>query len=103
MEWGEILKKIEDLRQLKDDWDGEGAIAPTVPVMGSVADCMSMLKNAGVPSPDQVSAACDGSVIISWNFGEIYFEMEISWPGRAEVMVKKDVSGQPVVYFNAEW
>ena len=86
-----LTLKLEQIRSLRDNWDGEGAMAPGEGIVESTIALLSSLQNKnkyGLPPPTRIVASQAASIVIEWQLehGE-HLEAEILEPYRAEWML----------------
>lgn len=79
--WPEVNDTLLDLLKLQDDWDGQGAAAPTHDLVLECLRFMVQLRNNGSQAPNAVRANPDGSISLEWHFGENLLELELSEHG----------------------
>lgn len=87
--WEKHFRDIEAIDLLKDDWDGDEAIAPPPAVVASVCDLLRILRYLHLPCPTGVGAGPNGSVLIAWQRGRRYFEIDVVGPAKAEWMCRE--------------
>ena len=92
-EWADILDRLNGFSGLQDDWDGLGAKAPSLELVGSALEFARLLRQIGHEPPSSVAAGPDGTVLFDWQAGPLYVEAEITTPYHAEWM--QVVPGQP--------
>lgn len=96
--WQANIQKLIQLKQLEDDWDGLGAIAPTRELVESAVGLAYLLASQGVEPPQAIVAGTDGSINFGWQDASgNYTEIEIVRPFFAEVMVIE--SGKPAKHW----
>jgi hypothetical protein len=83
--WREVIRDLEPLRHLQENWDGLGAAAPTVSVAKSAIELAKLLADREIDIPTSAVATPAGSILFAWE-GSEYFEIEIREPYRAEWM-----------------
>lgn len=92
--WEPAVQKIVALQALGEDWDGQGARAPSSEVLASAIGLAYTLNEQGVAPPSRVVPGPEGSVIFEWQDPEgTYTEVEVVGWLSAEVMLMKP--GQP--------
>lgn len=91
--WDAIVDELRRFCSLGDDWDGQGAEAPSPQLVDSTLVFAQTLRRAGFPCPSRVGAGPNGTVLFEWQDENLYLEAEITQPGRAEWMWI--VPGQP--------
>jgi hypothetical protein len=86
--WEPAVQKMVAFQHLGDDWDGQGARAPSYEVLASAIGLAYTLYQQGVDPPNCVVPGIDGSVIFEWHDPDgTYTEVEIVRPLYAEVMM----------------
>lgn len=78
---------------LRDDWDGEGAKAPTPAVLESAIRAFKRFEESGLTAPSSVVASPNGAVVFTWETATSYREAEIPQPNRISWMLERD--GRP--------
>lgn len=63
----EMLEAISEFSSYEDDWDGQGAIAPTRYTIARAKEHLRSLDSESRLLPFDVSIGPDGSVIIEWD------------------------------------
>jgi hypothetical protein len=91
--WSQRMAELLDLRTLEDDWDGQGAKAPSAALMDSAIQLAGILRQQGMNAPCRIVPGVNGTVIFEWQQGDIYREMELTTPDRAEML--EMTPGQP--------
>jgi hypothetical protein len=86
------------LRNLEDDWDGQGAIAIVPANLDSALAWVEQMRRweRAIP-PSQVAPGVDGSVSVLWQSEGLYLEAEICQPNEVGWMLA--VPGYP----NRHW
>lgn len=80
------------MRTLQDNWDGQGAAAPSAEIVQGAVDLAEILSRSGDCPPTRAVATPAGTVLFGWD-GPAYFEVEVLGPYRAEWMfIDKDGS-----------
>lgn len=84
----DLTLKLEQIRSLRDNWDGEGAMAPGEEIVESTIALLNSLQIDGLPPPTRIVASQAASIVIEWQLehGE-HLEAEILEPYRAEWML----------------
>lgn len=79
-----IIAAIEGFRGLTDNWDGQGAAAPS---SGVIDTALTLARLFFGPWPASVTATPAGSILFAGERdGGGYGELEVAEPGRAEWM-----------------
>jgi hypothetical protein len=86
--WEPAVQAMAAFQYLGDDWDGQGARAPSEEVLQSAIGLAYTLHKQGVDPPSRVVPGPEGSVIFEWQDAEgTYTEVEIVAWLVAEVML----------------
>jgi hypothetical protein len=86
--WEPAVQKMVTFQHLGDNWDGQGAQAPSYELLASAIGLAYMLHQKGVDPPNCVVPGVDDSVIFEWHDPDgTYTEVEIVRPLYAEVMM----------------
>ena len=87
-QWSKCINALLRLRNLDDDWDGEGSPAPSTANVDRAIEWVQQLRQA---SPDarlpQPVPGTDGEVVLVWHQGPYYLQAEICKPYRFEWML----------------
>lgn len=87
--WLACVRRLLELRELPDDWDGEGAEAPRPEVVDSAIEYVELRLEGLLPPPARIAASPSGAVIMEWQLGKSYLEIEIAEPHMAEWMLEQ--------------
>lgn len=86
--WEPAVQKMVAFQHLGDDWDGQGAQAPSEEVLKSAIGLAYTLYQQGIDPPSRVVPGPDGSVIFEWQDPDgTYTEVEVVGWLVAEVML----------------
>lgn len=86
--WQKIIEEIIAMQRFGNDWDGQGALAPSPELLESALGLVNLLRINGVEAPAAAVPGVDGSVTLVWNSADgTYCEVEIDRPVHAEVML----------------
>jgi hypothetical protein len=93
--WVERIDELLAIRQLEDDWDGQGTPAPAIDVVDSALILALLLKREGFAAPNLVTQGLSGGVHFDWlpHDGR-YVELQITAPQHGFIYVH--TPGQPV-------
>lgn len=80
-------RALEPLLSLTDDWDGHGAIAPSIDALKITSTFLRSLSGAA-QVPD-VMASVSGGVLIEWEAAEVDLILEVESHGSVNVHVRK--------------
>lgn len=91
-EWSDrttrLNSELEQIRSLRDNWDGEGAMAPGEGIVESTIALLNSLQIDGLPPPTRIAASQAASIVIEWQLEHgKHLEAEILEPYRAEWML----------------
>jgi len=82
--WSKRIDELLEIRDLLDDWDGEGTAAPPASLVdGAIRHCMT-LRSSGFPPPDRVHASVNETIFLEWYGALDYLEVEVLSPVEAE-------------------
>jgi hypothetical protein len=86
--WEPTVAQLVALQHLGDDWDGQGARAPSRDLLAAAVALAYLLNERGVDAPSSVGPGPDGSVSFEWQRPDGTFcEVEVVRPFYAEVML----------------
>jgi hypothetical protein len=96
--WNQIADELARMRELKDDWDGQGASAPAVENAEAAVDWLREMRSypQAIP-PSQVAPGVTGEVLLVWQKKNFFLEAEVS--KRDQIEWTLAVPGQP----NKHW
>lgn len=93
--WDKRIDQLLAIRQLEDDWDGQGTPAPTVEVVDSALVLALLLRRERVEAPTGVVQGVNGDVLFDWQSPDgKYVEVEVTGPYTADVFIR--LPGQPI-------
>ena len=99
--WDKRIDQLLAIRQLEDDWDGQGTPAPAVEVVDSALVLALLLRRDGIEAPTGVVQGVNGDVLFDWQSpGGKYVEVEVNGPYTADVFIQ--VPGQPMKHLRLE-
>lgn len=83
--WEPWIKTLHGFGELADDWDGQGASAPTAELLQSALTLAHKLSEQGVEAPSCVVVGVNGTVIFEWQGDQgAYAELEVTGPYQAD-------------------
>lgn len=75
--WRKAIEELLAMRSLRDDWDGEGAVAPAPgTVEGAITFAQARAAERSTP-PDCVTAGANGTIYFEWNSPSGFLEVEV--------------------------
>ncbi len=87
-DWPERIDELLAIRQLEDDWDGQGTPAPMTDVVDSALILALLLRREGIAAPDAVTQGLSGGVHFDWQPPDgRYIELQVMAPNTAAVYV----------------
>ncbi len=96
--WAPLIGELLRIRNLEDDWDGEGAEAPHPSLVDGAITLAQCLEVSGTPLADRVIASVNGTIYFEWHTPLGYQEIEVTSPLDAECRwVPKDSDVTTVV------
>jgi len=85
-EWERLSDEIRAFLDLGEDWDGMGAIPPSESLVQSVLELTECLRGQGHPPVTRATTTPSGTIILEWQVGGDYVEVEVVSPYRSEWM-----------------
>jgi len=86
--WSAWIDELLTIRQLEDDWDGQGAPAPVTDVVDSSLILALLMRREGIAAPNLVTQGPSGRVHFDWLPGDgKYVELQVSAPNQAFVYI----------------
>jgi hypothetical protein len=86
--WKDCIEEISRMRNLKDDWDGEGTTAPLPELLDGIIILFQMPEFRQIirTAPTYVVPISDGRISIDWYFGTAHLNARVDSPTRARCM-----------------
>jgi len=84
-DWDSIIDELLRMRELQDDWDGEGSVAPEKALVDDVTSYTYWRKKANELAPARVIATVNGTICLEWTINGLFIEYEFVEPDRGEV------------------
>jgi hypothetical protein len=83
--YSDAIDDLLSIRELQNDWDGEGSDAPSIELTYWVGSYLIKLRDAGFPVPDRIVATVNATIQLEWenNLGG-YLEIEAVEPNQVE-------------------
>jgi hypothetical protein len=96
--WDRLIDELQRIRMLGDDWDGQGAEAPSAGNVDWAGDWVRQMRRypQAIP-PSRAVPGVVGEVYLEWQGPSFYLVAEISAPARVEWTLS--VPGEP----NRHW
>ncbi|HWG41352.1 MAG TPA: hypothetical protein VN688_01105 [Gemmataceae bacterium] len=89
--WLPLIDELLHIRNLQDDWDGEGTEAPHPALVDGAITLAQYLQANRTPPADRVLAGVNGTIYFEWHTSFAYQEIEVTSPIDAECRwVQKD-------------
>ena len=86
--WAERIDELLGIRQLEDDWDGQGTPAPPTEVVDGALILALLLRREGIAAPNGVTQGMAGGVHFDWQPADgRYIELQVTAPRTAVVYV----------------
>ncbi|MGL4550547.1 MAG: hypothetical protein ACRC33_05120 [Gemmataceae bacterium] len=82
--WDQRIDDLLALRQLEDDWDGQGAEAPHPALVDGAIKLVLSLRQKGIDPALRAIAGLSGTVYLEWQTCQGYCEIEVLGPLEAE-------------------
>lgn len=83
--WQSAIDELLRIRNLNDDWDGEGTEAPPPALVDGAITLAQHLQAEGVPAAERVLAGVNGTIYFEWHTLLGYQEIEVTSPRDAEL------------------
>lgn len=83
-EWSDLIDDLLAIRGLEDDWDGQGAQAPSSALVDGAIRFAQEFQRKGIEPADRVLASVNGTVYFEWHRPGGYVEIEVTAPDTAE-------------------
>lgn len=99
--WEKRIDQLLAIRQLEDDWDGQGTPAPAVDVVDSALVLALLLRREGIEAPTGVVQGVNGDVLFDWQSPDgKYVEVEVTGPYTADAFIQ--LPGQSMKHVRIE-
>ncbi len=82
--WPPLIDELLRIRNLNDNWDGEGTEAPHPALVDGAITLAQYLQATGRPPADRVIAGVNGTIYFEWHTPLGYQEIEVTSPINAE-------------------
>ena len=84
--WVRVVRSLQALASLRDNWDGLGAIAPSLAVVRTAVDVAERQRDGEMGLPATAVATPAGTILFGWEEGQNYLEIEVISPTLVEWM-----------------
>ncbi len=78
--WDEAIAELHLARALNDNWDGQGAAAPSIATLDTALKVAISYRDRGELPPDDCGPTVDGAVTFDWQHGTERIHIEVSGP-----------------------
>lgn len=82
--WAQLVDDLLRIRNLEEDWDGEGTAAPHPSLVDGAVTLAQTLEARGTPPADRILASVNGTIYFEWHTPLGYEEIEVTSPLDAE-------------------
>jgi hypothetical protein len=96
--WSEVVDDLLAIRNLDDDWDGQGAEVPRPELVDWAISLALAMRDAGIRPADFAIAGVNGTVFFEWHSPADFQEIEVTAPYEAEVRRVRKGSDVTEVY-----
>jgi hypothetical protein len=93
----QLIDELLRIRNLKDDWDGEGTEAPHPNLVDAAIILAQNLAASGFPPAERVIASVNGTIYFEWYTPLGYEEIEVMSPLDAEYRCVQKNSNETTV------
>jgi hypothetical protein len=101
-DWAKQEARIAEIRELKGDWDEEGATAPDRALLDSAYALLRKQRMSEKwPGPSRIVPSPDGAIIIEWQTPTAIATLEIARPFEGDWMIQRP--GYPAEFRTDEW
>ncbi len=88
-DWNNIIDELLRMRELQDDWDGEGSIAPQTALVDDLTSFAYWQKQRNELPPDWIVATVNGTICFEWYVDGFFREFEFVAPDVLEIRVMR--------------
>ena len=99
--WAKVVNSLTSMYSLLDDWDGEGAESPNQLIIDSVFNLLGEIRDKNIALPERIVPTQEGGVLLEWQRGGDYMELDVIEPNLADLMLVKN--GQEPVQSEFRW
>lgn len=94
--WTAIIDKLLLIRGYRDDWDGEGSLAPKPDIVDATINLIQAMRVSGESPPVGASCTDEGTVVVEWQLPNGSRNVEMINSHEAEIIWIPKGSGQAV-------
>lgn len=98
-EWLSTFDRLLRFRNLKNDWDGEGSLAPDVTLVDGAITLGMRLRAQQLPPPDRVHVSVNGTPYFEWHDSFGYVEIEMVTPVDTECRILRQDSNTTDMFY----
>src|SRR5947209_4224768 len=99
--WARVLQSLAQLRQLQPDWDGQGSLPVSTPILDAAsAWVIEMSGWQDALAPTRALPGTTGEIVLEWCTESLHLAAEISRPDRIEWLL--NVPGQPIKQWESD-
>ena len=80
--WSRLIDDLLAIRNLEDDWDGQGAEAPHPTLADGAIVLAQQLRANGKGPADRIIAGVNGTIFFEWYDSACYTEAEVTAPNE---------------------
>lgn len=100
-DWGSQVQHLAEIRQLRDGWDGDDAVAPDPELVESAAQFLMDQRRRNLPAPTRIIPTPDGIIIIEWRSDGFLATLELSRPYEGDLLTQW--AGYPSEFRTLSW
>ena len=99
-DWASITAEITRMRDLADDWDGEGTKAPSPELTHEALLATECLRGTEASPPNRVYVGVNATIYFEWFTPYGYVEIEIAGRGDWKWQCRKRIASTKVKHGN---
>jgi hypothetical protein len=96
--WSDVIDELLAIRNLQDDWDGQGARALNPALVDGAITLAQRFRDSGMPPANFAIAGVNGTVFFEWHDPTQFLEIEVTAPDTAEGRLVRKGSGEVEVF-----
>jgi hypothetical protein len=101
--WSDVIGELLAVRNLQDDWDGQGAKTVNPALVDGAITLALHLQASGLPPADFAIAGVNGTVFFEWHDPTRFLEIEVTAPDQAEGRSVRKGSDEVGVFALSRW